>query len=113
MGERERELGLANKDDKAETLLRKTFDDFYGEDYLEDSDSDEDDNLSQGSAASTENMSMLSKEPKLSVRDKYEFRAKQRATLTSMLTKELRPKILLSLLDSGIGIKVADQMKLF
>eukprot|EP00356_Strombidium_inclinatum_P007858 CAMPEP_0170510394 /NCGR_PEP_ID=MMETSP0208-20121228/65738_1 /TAXON_ID=197538 /ORGANISM="Strombidium inclinatum, Strain S3" /LENGTH=249 /DNA_ID=CAMNT_0010793849 /DNA_START=1323 /DNA_END=2069 /DNA_ORIENTATION=+ len=30
-----------------------------------------------------------------------------------MLTKGARPKILLSLLDSGLGIKVIDQMKLF
>ncbi len=30
-----------------------------------------------------------------------------------MLTKDTRPKILLSILDSGLGIKVVDQMKLF
>ncbi len=30
-----------------------------------------------------------------------------------MLTREAHPKILLSVLDSGVGIKVADQMKLF
>ena len=30
-----------------------------------------------------------------------------------MLAKENKPKVILSVLDSGIGIKVADQAKLF
>mmetsp|Transcript_41521 Transcript_41521/g.63389 ORF Transcript_41521/g.63389 Transcript_41521/m.63389 type:complete len:120 (+) Transcript_41521:441-800(+) len=110
MSEREQDLGIGSKDAKAEADLTRALDDFYGEDFLEDSDSENE--LDEPEFSAEEEESMMSSE-KLSLEDRFAFRAKSRAALKSMLTKEAQPKILLSLLDSGLGIKVIDQMKLF
>jgi len=96
----------------AEAKLNAILDNFYGEDYLADSDSDSEDEAASSEGSIAESRETKDEE-KLSVEEKFQFRARQRGTLQSMLTKEERPKILLSLIDSGLGIKVIDQMKLF
>jgi len=99
-------VNASNKDGIAQTILNTKLDDFYGEDYLADSDSDSEEDH-QSSEDATEDLSLFSS-TKLPQEDKFKFRAGQRTTLGKMLTKEAHPKILLSLLDSGLGIKVID-----
>mmetsp|Transcript_41749 Transcript_41749/g.63768 ORF Transcript_41749/g.63768 Transcript_41749/m.63768 type:complete len:161 (-) Transcript_41749:163-645(-) len=113
MSLRERELGLSSVDNRAKAKLNEILDNFYGDDYLADSDSDEELLVEDFSDDSTEKATELSAEEKLTLDQKLQFREKQRMVLESMLTKETQPKILFSLLDSGVGIKVVDQMKLF
>jgi len=95
-----------------ESTFEHALDEFYGEGYLDDSDSDSEADLNFSSEDESERISREEVE-RLSVEEKFEFRARQRETFRKMITKEARPKILLSLLDSGLGIKVVDQMKLF
>ncbi len=104
---REREVGVGAKDEEAAQFMNSKLDEFYGEDFLADSDSEEE-NDSQASDENTESRAQSDGAAALSLEEKYAFRSKQRATLAQMLTRERLPKILLTTLDSGVGIKVQD-----
>jgi len=88
MSRRERALGLSSVDDRAKAKLNEILDNFYGDDYLADSDSDEELLVEDFSDDSTQKATELSEEEKLTLEQKLQFREKQRVVLESMLTKE-------------------------
>jgi len=67
MSQRERELGLSSVDERANEKLNQILDNFYGEDYLADSDSDEDLEAEYFSDDSIEKATELSAEEKLTL----------------------------------------------
>jgi len=85
----------------------------YGPEFWDDSDSssEEDEDSSSDSYGSEQQRDHRSEF--LNRHEKKEFRDSQRASLKKMLLKCDRPKLLLSVIDSGVGIRVVDQMKLF
>ena len=87
-----------------ENWLKKV-DEFYGPDFLNYADSDSEREDSEDSEQIMNARNRLTR--------KKEFKNQQIRILEEMVAPGQHPKVILSLMDSGIGIKVEDQMKLF